>query len=314
MWYMFSKNTIWTAGLVYCSAVWGTTFFVIKDALNSADPIAFVGYRMLLAALCLLPLILFSKRKIAANLKEGALFGFILVILYITQSVGLQYTSASNAAFILGLFVVFIPLCLWLFFKFKILGVQWLASLMAVAGLWIITGGINGINKGDVLAIISAMAYAWHVVLTNKYVRAEADVVMLMFHQFWMCGVFCIMLAAGMGHPLAITSSKGYFALGYLVLIPTLSAFFVQLYAQKVIHPLKVSLIFAAEPVFGAAFAWTFGGESFTYSALIGGLVIVAAIVVSELSPYLVELRRRRKEAKYLKVRNLEPPAETPPQ
>ena len=82
-------------GLVYCSAVWGATFFMVKDALAEVGPVAMVAYRFLLAALCLLPWAL-RKRRPTALLWEGFVLSLILAALYVSQTVGLGFTTASK--------------------------------------------------------------------------------------------------------------------------------------------------------------------------------------------------------------------------
>ena len=104
------KNYLADLGLLYASAIWGTTFFIVKDTINYIDPVTLCAYRFFLAALILLPIILKTKKLPFSNLKEGLILGVFLWFIYVAQTIGLVYTSASNAAFITGLFVVFIPI------------------------------------------------------------------------------------------------------------------------------------------------------------------------------------------------------------
>lgn len=281
-------------GLFYCAAVWGATFYMVKDALSAVDPVTLVAYRFLLSALFLVPLVL-RKKAPGRLLKEGAVLAVILAILYMTQTVGLKYTSASNSGFITGLFVLFVPLFLLMFFGKPPTRVQWAASVLALAGLWMLTGGIGAYNKGDALTILAAMTYAAHLLATDVYVKADADAVLLAFHQFWMTGVLSLAVAGGMGASLQVTTAKAVWVIVFLAVVPTLSAFYIQMLAQKNISPVKVSLIFSLEPVFAAIFAWTLGGEAFVPARAAGGLLIVTAMVIGELSK-LDLLKGRRKE------------------
>ncbi|MBI3549422.1 MAG: DMT family transporter [Elusimicrobia bacterium] len=281
-------------GLVYCAAVWGSTFYLIKDALASIDPVAMVGYRFALSALLLLPIVL-RKASPLRHFKESAWLALLVAILHGTQTVGLRYTSASNSGFITGLFVVFVPAFLFLFLKKPPTLSQWAGVALAVAGLWVITGGPRGFNRGDALSLVCAMAYAGHLLATDLYVRADADMVLLAFHQFWMTGVGCLALAAAFGLSLRVDSARAAGVTVFLALVPTISAFFVQMAAQKRVAPVKVALLFSFEPVFAAGFAWTLGGEAFRPSGAVGGALIVAGMAVSELSK-LDLLKGRRKE------------------
>lgn len=270
-------------GLFYCAAVWGSTFYMVKDALAGVDPVAMVAYRFLLSALCLLPWVLARKKRLVL-LKEAAILACLLTVLYVTQTVGLRYTSAANSGFITGLFVIFVPLFLLVFFRKSPTPAQWGASFLAVAGLWLLTGGAGEFNRGDGLTVFAAMAYAAHLLATDKYIRADADAILLAFHQFWMTGAMALALSLALREPLAVTSSKSAAVIVFLALVPTLSAFYIQMLAQRVTTPVKVSLIFSLEPVFAAAFAWTAGGEAFVLARAAGGGLIVVAMMAGALS------------------------------
>lgn len=278
-----SRERLAEFGLLYCAAVWGATFYMVKDALSGVDPVAMVAWRFLFSAACLAPWAL-RRAKPSRHLKEAAILAALLLVLYVTQTVGLGFTTASNSGFITGLFVIFVPVFLLLFFGKPPTALQWGASALALAGLWLLTGGISEFNRGDAMTILSAMTYAGHLLATDKYVRADADPLLLAFHQFWMTGVAALVLAAAWGAPLAVASGKAAWVIVFLALVPTLSAFYIQMEAQKFTAPVKVSLLFSLEPVFAAAFAWTLGGEPFVAARAAGGGVIVAAMVLGELS------------------------------
>lgn len=281
-------------GLFYCAAVWGATFFMVKGALDAVSPETLVGYRFLVSAALLVPWVLQRRRK-SAHMKESAVLALLLYALYISQTIGLKYTTASNSGFITGLFVIFVPLFLLLFFRNPPTPVQWAASGLALVGLWLLTGGIRSLNKGDTMTLIAAMTYAGHLLATDTYVRADADTVLLSFHQFWMTGVLSLLTAAGDGASFRVGTSAAWETIVFLAVFPTLSAFFIQMIAQKKTSPVKVALIFSLEPVFAALFAWTLGGEKFVPARAAGGGLIVAAMVAGELSK-LDLLKGRRKE------------------
>lgn len=281
-------------GLLYCAAVWGATFYMVKQALDAVDPVALVGLRFILSAFFLLPWVL-AKRGRFRLLRESAILAALLGVLYLTQTVGLKYTSASNSGFITGLFILFVPLFLLVFFREPPTFLQWSASTVALCGLWLLTGGVGEFNKGDGLTIFSAMTYAAHLLATDKFVRAEADPVLLAFHQFWMTGLLSLAVCGLTGRSLEVRSPHALGVILFLALVPTLSAFYIQMLAQKSTAPVKVSLIFSLEPVFAAVFAWTLGGEALVPVKAAGGALIVAAMVTGELSK-LSLLKGRKKE------------------
>ncbi|HVE13057.1 MAG TPA: DMT family transporter [Elusimicrobiota bacterium] len=287
------RRRLLEAGLFYAAMIWGATFFVVKALVSHIHPLALVGYRFLLSAALLAPAAA-RRRRPAVLLREGIVLGALLMLLYVSQTAGLVFTTASNSGFITGLFILFVPVLL-LFSDKKPGAGQWAAVSLALGGLWMLTGGPRGFNKGDALTLIAAFAYAAHLLATDRYVRTDADPLLLAFHQFWFCGAACILLAWALGLPLGVGDARSAWTIVFLALFPNLSAFYIQLLAQKHVPPIKVSLIFSLEPVFAALFAWTLGHESVTAGRAAGGLLIVAAMVAGELSR-LDLIRGRRRE------------------
>lgn len=278
---MFTKKTA-ELGLFYCAFIWGSTFVVTKYALNAVDPSAMVAIRFFVSALALLPFVI-RKKNFFAHIKEAFVLSFFLACLYLTQTAGLLYTTASNSGFITGLFIIFIPIFLFLFKKEKPGFFELLASLTAVIGMWFLTGGIAGINKGDLLTLIAAMSYSAHLLFTDKYVKGGYDITKLAFHQFWLVALISCLAVIISGKNFYVANTGGWLVILFLAFFPTLSAFFIQMNAQKYSDPFKVGIIFTLEPVFAAAFAWTVGGEDFFAAKAFGGFLIFSAMLINEI-------------------------------
>jgi drug/metabolite transporter (DMT)-like permease len=281
--YFPGKKRLADIGLVYCAAVWASTFVLVKGALVSVHPVALVAIRFLIAAALMLPWVL-KRKRFSAQLKEGFFLSLLLALLYITQTAGLLYTAASSSAFITGLFILFIPAFLFALGQGKPSRLQLVSAALALSGLWLLTGGIKGVNPGDALSLAAAAAYAAHVIVTDRFVKGDADPVMLAFHQFWMTSLIAFLMAAVMGYPVGVAGPACWMVIIFLAVFPTLSAFYIQILAQKESGPFRVGLIVALEPVFAAAFAWTIGGESFLPAKALGGALIVAGMMAGELS------------------------------
>jgi drug/metabolite transporter (DMT)-like permease len=277
-----SKSLVADLGLLYAAAVWGTTFTIVKASLDSIDAVVLVGYRFLIAAL-FLGLVLWTKKvPIRPSLHKGAMLGIILWLLYVPQTVGLKYTTASNSAFITGLFIVFVPL-FSLLFKKKPNAQRLIAVGIALAGLWFLTGGLRSINIGDAITLVTAMTYALHLLFADKWVNDQGNPWALSFVQFLVVGLLSMIVVPFTGASFGVHGLNTIGVVVFLALFPTLSAFVIQLVAQKVTAPVKVAVIFAMEPVFAALYAWTLGGEPMIPVRAVGGLLIVVAMVVSEL-------------------------------
>ncbi|SYZ74726.1 Drug/metabolite transporter (DMT) superfamily permease [Candidatus Zixiibacteriota bacterium] len=270
-------------GLFYAAAIWGSTFFLVKYALSGIDPVIMVGYRFLLAGGILAVYLLIRRQNLLLDLKKGLFLAIILWSLYIPQTIGLKYTTASNSGFITGLFVAFVPIFMKTLFRKSPTVMEIIASVVALAGLWILTGGMKEINTGDLLTLIAAMTYALHLLLSDKYMKQQIEPLRLACQQFLIVGLLSLVTALIFRLPFGITTTAALNITIFLALFPTMTAFVIQLLAQKITSPLRVSLIFALEPVFAGLFAWTLGGEIVQLHGLIGGLLIFAALILSGL-------------------------------
>jgi drug/metabolite transporter (DMT)-like permease len=278
-----SKTILADLGLFYAAAIWGSTFFIVKDALAGVDPVVMVAYRFILAGLILLGYLLIKKKPLFKDFGKGLLLAVILWFLYVPQTIGLKYTTASNSGFITGLFVAFVPLFLRTIFKRKPTLMELLASIISLLGLWILTGGLKDINIGDILTLLAAMTYALHLLYSDKFIKSGIDPVIISCQQFLIIGLLSFLVAAVMGLPFEIKTTGTLWRILFLTFFPTFTAFVIQMFAQKITSPLRVSLIFALEPVFAGIFAWTLGGETFVWRSAVGGLLIFTALVISGL-------------------------------
>ena len=277
------KTNIADLGLFYAAAIWGSTFFIVKDSLRYINPVILVGYRFFLAALILAGILIYRRKPLFSNIKAGLISSLFLCLLYIPQTIGLGITTASNSGFITGLFIAFVPFFSLILFRKQPSFTRLVAVIISLTGLWFLTGGLRDINTGDLLTIIAAMAYAIHLLLTDMYVKNNINPYILSFQQFLFVGMLSFITGAIFKLPFLVLSKNIIWVILFLTLFPTISAFVIQLTAQKFTAPIKVSLIFALEPVFAALFAWTLGGETFILHRAFGGMLIFLAILISEI-------------------------------
>jgi len=281
-------------GLFYAAAIWGSTFFVVKQALDNIDPVILVGYRFILAAVIMaIPLILLKKR-LRDNLKDGLILGLLLWILYVAQTIGLKYTTAANSGLITGLFVAFVPVFSIVIFRMMPSITAVIATVISIIGLWILTGGLKQINIGDLLTLITAVTYAIHILYADKFIKRGADPYILSFQQFAFVGLASLLTGVLFKLPFAIGTAEAFGMMIFLAIFPSLTAFAIQLIAQRHVSPVRVSLILAFEPVFAVIFAWTLGNEAYSLNKAIGGFLIFLALVISGLPSRKIRLGGRQ--------------------
>ena len=270
-------------GLLYAAAIWGATFFIVKDVISFIDPVVLVGYRFALAGVLLAGYLAIKRVPMLVGLKDGVILGVILWALYIPQTIGLGFTSAANSGFITGVFVLIGPILAYALFHKKPSRWEAVSLVLSLAGLWFLTGGVSGMNFGDLITLIAAFFYALHLLYCDKYMKAGRDPIVISAQQFLLVGALSFVTAWLFDLPFSVGNRTTILTVIFLTLLPTLSAFLIQLYAQKMTSPFRVSLIFALEPVFAAIFAWTLGGEEFVIRSAAGGLLIFVAMIVAEL-------------------------------
>jgi drug/metabolite transporter (DMT)-like permease len=276
--------------LVGIAAVWGLTFVMVQDAIAELPTLAFLAYRFLPAALLVALVFRAQLRRLPrAGWRAGLVMGLFLTAGYVFQTLGLERTSASNAGFITGLFVVFTPVLGAVVLRDRMTASAWGAAVVAALGLYLLSGTSGQFSlRGDGLVLLCALAFSAHILATSRAV-ADHDVGALLAVQLGVCGVACLVAAAIAGELEAPTGATVWSALIVTSLVASALGFFVQTFAQRHAPPARTALILASEPAFAGLFGWLIGDEHLSAVAWLGGLLILAAImaveVVSRLRP-----------------------------
>jgi drug/metabolite transporter (DMT)-like permease len=272
-------------GLVGIAAVWGLTFVMVQDAVERLPAMAFLGYRFLPAALLVA---LVFRRRLGVLPRggwgAGLLMGSFLTAGYVFQTLGLEHTSASNAGFITGLFVVITPVIAALALRERIGPGAWAAAAVSALGLYLLSGTHGLSFRGDGLEVLCAVAFSAHIVVTARSVGSY-DPGALLAIQLGVCGLFCLAVAAIGGQLEAPHGATVWSALIVTALVASALGFFVQTYAQRHAPPARTALILASEPAFAGLFGWLAGGEHLSALAWTGAALIMAAILAVEALP-----------------------------
>ncbi|MDP9233629.1 MAG: DMT family transporter [Actinomycetota bacterium] len=283
--------------LVAIAAVWGLTFSLVQDAVARIPVMTFLAYRFIPAAVIVGVI---SRREMfrltRAGWRAGIVMGVFLTGGYVFQTLGLERTSAAHTGFITGLWVVLTPVVGALFFHLRSDWHVWAAAIVSGIGLFLLSGfGGGGRVAGDLLVLMCAVSFTFHVFATDRAVESE-HVGSLVAVQLGFCGLFSLLVAAGEGDLQVPRSGVVWLALGVTALIASALGFFVQAYAQKEASPSRTALILASEPAFAGLFAYLLKGQSLTPLGWVGAALIMAAIVSVEVLPYLrpVPLRSAR--------------------
>ena len=278
--------------LVAITVVWGTTFAIVKDALDTIPVPLLLALRFSLAAAC------FAFVRFDARALRPALWlGLLAFAGFATQTIGLSLTSAANAAFITGLAVVLTPMVAALAWRRAVAPRAYLAALVATAGLGLLTlgeGGPAAVNAGDAWVLLTALAYALYIVYLGE-VAGRASVFALAGTQHLPMALLAWAWAWPERGALAEVPPATYLAIAYLALVATALVAVLQVVAQRVVAAPLAALVFVLEPVFATAFAAWWLGERLPPSGWLGGGLVLVAMLVSELRRWPRPRARRRR-------------------
>jgi drug/metabolite transporter (DMT)-like permease len=271
------------------TVIWGSTFVVVKVAVETVDPLAFVASRFGVGALALALLFHRRLRRATPGLwRAGAALGAALFAGFAFQTFGLRESTPARAGFITGLSVVLVPLLVAAVLRRRP-GRSTLAGVgLCFVGMALLSAPLSaeewavGSWRGDALVLMCAFAFALHIVGVGHY-AGRHDAAAITVAQLAVVAALAGLLGVLAGaSPPAETAS--WPAIAYMGLIATAVVFLLQNWAQIHTSPTHTALIFALEPLFAALFSWLFYGEALTPRMAGGGLLIVAGIVVAEVA------------------------------
>lgn len=279
------------AVLIAITVFWGTTFLIVQHALTVTGPFFLVGVRFATAALMLG---LFTGRAMAGvtrlELRAGSLIGVALMLGYALQTVGLQTIPSSQSGFITALYVPFVPLLQLLVLRVMPRPMAWLGIALSFIGLMLLAGPEGAsidFEAGELWTVASALAIAAEIILISAFAgHTHARRVTVVQLAVASALSFAAMIPAGESVPpfswLLVATACGLGLASALIQ-------FAMNWAQRTVSPTRATLIYAGEPVWAGVFG-RLAGERLGPLAIVGGALIVAGVLVSE-------LRRKGKQA-----------------
>jgi drug/metabolite transporter (DMT)-like permease len=278
-----TKIRVAVIALLLVGFVWGAAFVLMKDAIQEQPYMDFLATRFTLAALAMFLLrpVVASKLQ-PGDLRYGAIAGVVLAFAYITQTIGLELTTASISGFLTGLYVVLTPLFAWLLLKHKISLKIAIGALLGAIGLGVFSGASDSVEFqiGQLWLIACAVLYAAHILILGKYGQGRDSYRFAMLQIAFVALVTWVFaLADGYQAP---PNLDVWFAIFFTALLSTVFAFWVQTWAQTIIEPSRVALLITSEVVFTALIAVGVGQEPLTLTMVVGGSIMVVAMLLVE--------------------------------
>ena len=272
--------------LIALTAIWGSTFFLIRDVVRQVSPADFLAVRFTIAAVATLavfwrPMLALDKREVRVGAGLGVVYGAAQIL----QTVGLAHTSAARSGFITGTYVVLTPILTAVLLRERVPRSTWAAVLLATAGLATLSLNGFGFGFGETVTLLAAVFYALHIVGLGRY-SSPAGAAGLCAVQMVAIAVVSLVAAAPGGIDLP-PGPGAWLSVLYMALIAGAVAIWAQTWSQSHLPATRAAIVMTLEPVFAAGFAVALGGESMTLRMVLGGAMVLAAM-------YTVELIGRR--------------------
>lgn len=277
----FSPRTQAELAILLVAVIWGVTFVVVKEALADIGPFLFLGIRFIIAFLVLALLSFDNIKQIkTSTLSAGSLLGSFLFIGYVFQTVGLKYTTASNAAFISGISVVLVPII------YAIINLNWpafktmLAAFIAVTGLFLMSVDEGFyLAHGDILVLICAFGFALHVVFVDRF-SFRHNPVAITGVQILFVGLVCLIISFFVEPIPSRLSANTIVAIFITAVFATAIAYLLQNALQQYSTPSRFAVILTSEPIFAALAGYLWMNETFSFRTLTGaGLILLATLI-----------------------------------
>lgn len=279
-----------TLALLAMTATWGSTFFLIKDLLDRVPTLDFLAVRFAIASVAMLVVAPRAVARLSPTVRRHALvLGLLYGVAQILQTAGLAHTAASVSGFITGMYVVLTPVFAAAILRTRITPVTWAAVALATVGLGVLTLSGFSLGYGEAITLVSAVLYALHIVGLGAW-STPRDAVGMSILQIMVITVVCFVATVPDGIVLPATGSD-WLSVVYMALVAGALAMLGQTWAQAHLAPTRTAIIMSMEPVFAASFAVWLGGEDVTARLIVGGLMVLTAMLVVELVP------RRKVEA-----------------
>ncbi len=300
-----SRKWIADFSLLLVAFVWGSTFVVIQSAIETLPPFTFNGLRFLLAGIVLfICMVLFEKsEQWKKDISKGIILGIFLFIAYAFQTFGLLFTTPAKSGFLTGLSVVMVPFLIYFFSKQKPSLSALLGSILAGLGLFFLTSGhAQNFNIGDVLTIICAFGFAFHIVYTDRFTH-QSSILILTTIQLLTVSILSFIGALLFEDWMAPFQTNEFWSLnviaGLLVtaLLATSAAFYIQTFSQRYTSPSRVAIILTMEPVFAALCSYLWIGEQLTFYAVMGGIFILIGMLCAEIPIPIVKKPGKKRTA-----------------
>lgn len=278
-----NKTRLAALALITVAISWGAGFVLMEPAIERQPIFNFLAFRFTIAVFVMVAVRPSVLKKFNKNLLvQGGILGLALGGGYVTQTIGLQNSTAAITGFFTGLYVALTPLFAWILLKQKISAKAMVGVILATIGLAILSSGAIAFDWGEIALLACAVLFALHIIGLGVW-SSRHDSYALTVIQLFVCALLCwvgaLTFEGGIKPP---PDGEVWFAIIFTAVLATALAFFVQTWAQGFLDPSRVAIILTSEVVWAAAIAYGVGQEKPEFLSILGGSVMLSAMLIVE--------------------------------
>lgn len=277
------KGMLGRLALLTAALIWGSSFFVMKNAVEGVPVFLLLGIRFTVGSVLLALAFTWRLRGLNGRIAwHGAVLGVLLFLAYTAQTFGLKGTTPGKNAFLTAVYCVLVPFVAWAVSRRRPSGWNWVAAVLCLGGIGLVSlDGDMTINQGDALTLLGGVFYALHMTAVSRFGQDE-DPILLTLIQFAAAAVCCWVLSLSTERMTEPFPANAWVELGYLAVFATTAALLLQNVGQSVTPAAPASILLSLESVFGVLFSVLFYGEEVTLRLGLGFALIFLAVVASE--------------------------------
>ena len=258
----------------------GMTYVLTKICLNYTKEFHIISFRFLIAFV--VSLVFLYKKIFPIKRREffySLLLGGLLFLIFITMTIGVKYTTATNASFLISLSVIFIPFFSWVFNKEKPKKSIFLVLIIVLIGIMLLTLDKNlELHIGDILCLICSLLFSFHILITERFVKSNNPITLGVL-QFGEVAILSFLVQYPIEKFTLPKDEKFWISLLILSVFCTVLAYIIQTVSQKKLSSTLIGLILSLEPIFSGIFGYFFLNEYLTFQQYIGAFLLLISVI-----------------------------------
>lgn len=274
------ENHKYNIYMVIATIFFGMTYVLTKICLNYSTELHIISFRFLIAFV--ISLIFLQKKIFPIKIKEilySLILSVLLFMVFITMTIGVKYTTATNASFLISLSVIFIPFFSWIFNKEKPKKSIFIVLIIALIGIMLLTLDKNlEFHIGDILCLICSLLFSFHVLITERFVKNNNPITLGVL-QFGGVALLSFLVQYPIEKFTLPKNEKFWISLMILSVFCTALAYIIQTVSQKKLSSTLIGLILSLEPIFSGIFGYFILNEYLSPQQYMGAFLLLISII-----------------------------------